>query len=87
MAKEEKTLPEKKPGKGNKFFKAIAGIPNRMINAVKNTIAELKKVTWPTRKDLINYTAIVLIFMVAMAIVVGLLDFGAGSLIRVIIQA
>jgi len=46
----------------------------------------LKKVTWPTRKDLVSYTTIVLIFMVIMAVIVGALDWGASGLIRRIIN-
>ncbi len=87
---EKKNLPEKAekkaPKKGSKFLKAIAGIPRRIANAFGNTVAELKKVTWPTRKDLINYTAIVLAFMVMMALVVGFLDLGATGLISLLIH-
>lgn len=90
MAKEEKNLPEKK-GKakkagGNKVLRAFTGFFKRIAHAIQNTIAELKKVTWPSRKDLINYTTIVLVFMVLMAIVVGLLDLGATELISLIIR-
>ena len=60
-------------------------MPKRMMNAIRNSISELKKVTWPTRKDLISYTTVVLIFMVIMAIVVGVLDLGASRLISLII--
>lgn len=87
MAKDAKSLPEKKakPSGGNRFVAAVTAIPKRMIHAISNTIAELKKVTWPTRKDLLNYTAIVLAFMVLMAVVVGVLDLGASRLISLII--
>lgn len=89
MAKEEKKAPDKKakPSGGNKFLRAITSIPKRIWNAITNTIAELKKVTWPSFKDLVNYTGIVLAFMVVMAIVVGLLDLGASELISLIIGA
>lgn len=90
MAKEENKAPETKakakPKGGNRFLNAIVSIPKRIWNAIQNTIAELKKVTWPTFKDLMNYTAIVLVFMVAMAIVVGLLDLGASELVSQIIR-
>ena len=87
MAKEANNLPEKKEKpKGNKFLRAITSIPKRMWNAIQNTIAELKKVTWPSLKDLRNYTAIVIAFMVMMAIVVGLLDLGASELVSLIIR-
>lgn len=88
MAGDAKNVPEKKKQKagGNKFFRAIARLPKRMWSAILNTIAELKKVTWPSRKDLVNYTAIVLVFMVLMAVVIGLLDLGASNLISLIIR-
>ena len=36
-------------------------------------IAELRKVIWPTRKELLTYTAVVVVFLTIMtAIVVGL---------------
>ena len=75
-----------KPTKGKQFLNGIAAIPKRIGKAVMNTVAELKKVTWPTRKDLINYTTIVVVFMVLMALVVGLLDLGASSLVALIVK-
>ncbi|MCL1963834.1 MAG: preprotein translocase subunit SecE [Firmicutes bacterium] len=89
MTKEEnnqKKVKKAKKSGGNKFLAALAYVPKRMWHAILHSIAELKKVTWPSRKDLINYTVIVLIFMVLMAIVVGLLDLGASELIAVIIR-
>jgi len=46
---------------------------------------EIKKVTWPTRKDLVNYTLIVLAFMVFMGVVIGLLDMGSTTLIKALL--
>lgn len=84
-----KSVPAKKgkPAEGNKVVRALTSIPKRMWRAVQNTWAELKKVTWPGRKDLINYTTIVLAFMALMAIVVGSLDIVATAVIRLIIGA
>jgi preprotein translocase subunit SecE len=39
-------------------------------------VAELRKVIWPTRKELITYTAVVIVFVSIMLTVVGLLDYG-----------
>ena len=41
--------------------------------------------TWPTRTDLLNYTLIVLAFMVFMGVVIGLLDMGSSRLIALMI--
>ena len=63
------------------FFKRLPGIIARPF---KNMWHELRKVTWPTRQDLINYTLIVLAFLVFMGVVIGLLDLGSIALIRAI---
>jgi len=73
--------------KGN-FFKRVGmwfkntGI--KIGQAFYNMFHEMKKVTWPTKKGLVNYSLVVLAFMVLMGIVIGVFDLGAGSLIRLI---
>jgi preprotein translocase subunit SecE len=45
----------------------------RLALFIRQVMAELKKVVTPTRKELINYTAVVLVFVIIMmAIVYGL---------------
>jgi preprotein translocase subunit SecE len=46
----------------------------RLIRFIREVVAELRKVIWPTRKELITYTGVVLVFLVVMITVVGLLD-------------
>ena len=48
---------------------------NRPLNYFKNSKSELKKVTWPTKKELINHTTLVIGFSLAMALFLGLVDF------------
>lgn len=82
-----KDVGEKKNGfigffaKIGKFFKNLS---LRIVRSFRDMWAELKKVTWPSRGELVNYTAVVLIFMAAMAVVVGLLDLGASALVQLI---
>ena len=59
------------------FFKGIG-------RSFKNMFHELKKVSWPTRKDLINYSIVVFVFMIVMGVIIGVFDLGAGALIRLI---
>jgi len=47
----------------------------------RQVIAELRKVVWPTRSQLITYTAVVLVFVAFIITVVSLLDFGFGYLV------
>jgi preprotein translocase subunit SecE len=41
----------------------------------RQIVAELRKVIWPTRRDLINYTIVVLVFVLIMVGIVSALDF------------
>ena len=47
----------------------------RAITFYKQVVAELRKVIWPTRRELLTYTAVVLVFVVFMVAVVSLFDF------------
>jgi preprotein translocase subunit SecE len=40
----------------------------------RQVVAELRKVIWPTRKELGTYTSVVLVFVVAVTSIVGVLD-------------
>ena len=76
------TTTTKKENKGNFFVKVgqfFKRIGLSIYTSVKEMIAELKKVTWPTKSALINYTLVVLAFIVAMGIVVFVIDSGAAA--------
>ncbi len=70
--KEQKKLAKKKNKKQRRsparFFKYVWG--------------EVKKVTWPTRKDLFKTTFAVIVFIVIFAVIVWLMDMGFGALFR-----
>jgi preprotein translocase subunit SecE len=46
----------------------------RLVLFIRQVIAELKKVVTPTRKELVNFTLVVLVFVVIMMALVGGLD-------------
>lgn len=74
---------KKQQTKAPSFFSKVLNWFKRVfVTSVKNMIAELKKVSWPSRKDLMSYTAIVVVFLVVMAVVIGLLDLGATYLLQ-----
>ncbi len=68
---------EKKEKKENK--------PNRFSRWWRETLGELRKVTWPTLQEARRLTVIVLIVMAAMSMVLGLLDFIFSKLITLIL--
>ena len=69
-----------------KFINFFKNFGLRIWRSLKDMYAELKKVTWPQRGDLINTTVLVIGFLVAMGIVIFAIDAGAGALIRLITQ-
>ncbi len=46
---------------------------------------ELKKVTWPTKKQTINSTVVIIIFVFIIAAFLGLVDFGLSKLVQVVL--
>jgi preprotein translocase subunit SecE len=45
----------------------------------REVVGELRKVIWPTRKELLTYTAVVIVFVTVMTALVGVLDYGFGK--------
>jgi preprotein translocase subunit SecE len=52
--------------------------PVRFITEVRD---ELRKVVWPTRKELVTYTTVALVFILFMVGLVSLLDYGFTRLV------
>ncbi|HEY3006912.1 MAG TPA: preprotein translocase subunit SecE [Micromonosporaceae bacterium] len=52
------------------------GVFARIGRFVREVVAELRKVIWPTRKELLTYTAVVLTFVAAMTALILVLDYG-----------
>jgi preprotein translocase subunit SecE len=48
---------------------------NKLIEYIKSAIAEMKKVTWPTKKETKNYTLMVIGVSIGVALFLGLLDY------------
>ena len=60
----ERSVSERRPGR-----------LRRAITFYKQVVAELRKVIWPTRRELLTYTSVVIVFVVFMVAVVSLFDF------------
>ncbi len=52
------------------------GLGNRFARFIREVVAELRKVNWPSRKELLTYASVVVVFMVILMTIVGLLDYG-----------
>jgi preprotein translocase subunit SecE len=50
----------------------------------RQVVAELRKVIWPTRKELVTYTVVALAFVIFMTVIVTSLDYGFTKLFFVV---
>ncbi len=51
----------------------------KVVNFFKESVAELKKVTWPTMTDVLTSAKVVLISTVVIAAILGLLDYAFAA--------
>lgn len=71
MAEATKDTREKKPG----FFA-------RLKKSIRDMRGETRKVVWPTKKQTLHNTVVVLTFMLIMAVFIGALDTALSAIIR-----
>ncbi len=66
--------PERGPSPESKPTKGLRSWPSRLALFFRQVIAELRKVVWPTRSQLLTYTIVVLVFVLILMGIVALLD-------------
>ena len=55
-----------------------------VFNYLKQVVAELRKVIWPNRKQMISYTSVVLAFLVFMVALIAAVDLGLAKLVLLV---
>jgi preprotein translocase subunit SecE len=55
-----------------------------VYNYLKQVVAEMRKVIWPNRKQMLTYTSVVLAFLAFMVALVGLADLGLTKLVLLV---
>ncbi|MGI8667589.1 MAG: preprotein translocase subunit SecE [Jatrophihabitans sp.] len=50
----------------------------------RETVSEMRKVLWPSRREMTTYTIVVMVFVVIMITIVALLDLGLAKLVLAI---
>ena len=75
-----------KPNFFVRFGNGCVALVKKIGTAFKNMWRELCKVTWPSREKLVNFSTIVVLFIVFMMVVIGLLDLGASQLVNLIMS-
>jgi len=53
-------------------------------NYLGQVVAELRKVIWPNRKQMVSYTTVVLVFLVFMVALIGVVDLGLAKLVLLV---
>lgn len=53
---------------------------------LRESYAELKRVTWPTRKEILGSTLVVLIVVGLLMLFIGLFDFILSFLVRIFVR-
>lgn len=54
----------------------------KITGFLKNVVSEMRKVSWPKRKELTKYTIVVIWTVLFMAIYFGLVDFGISRIME-----
>ena len=77
-------------GKDKKTKKAptdTGGTRNPLLfvwNYLRQVSAEISKVIWPSRREMVNYTIVVLVFLAIMTTLIGLVDLGLAKLVLLV---
>ena len=65
-------------------MKKIADLIVRIRTLYQNTLAELKKCTWPTRQELAESTIVVIVSVVALSLFVLLADAASRKIVALL---
>lgn len=81
-------LPAKKQtvASGSVALKHKDNIFGKTAQFLREVKVELKKVTWPSRKQTIGSTVVVIALVMIISIFLGAVDLGLSSLIRIVLQ-
>jgi preprotein translocase subunit SecE len=81
VAKKETTTAKSTPAKDKQpnFYQ-------KSVQFLREVKVELKKVTWPSRKQTIGSTVVVVIIVMIIGFFLGAVDIGLSSLVKVVLQ-
>jgi preprotein translocase subunit SecE len=62
-------------------------VVTRAVQFLREVKIELKKVTWPTRKQTMGSTLVVIVLVVIISLFLGLVDLGLSAVVRAVFRA
>jgi len=79
--KKRQNLPQKKSSTGNRD-----GYIDKGMQFLREVRAELRKVVWPSKKQTIGSTVVVIVIVMIISSFLGMVDMALSSLIRLVLQ-
>lgn len=64
----------------------VESMANKVVTFLTEVVDELKKVSWTTRKELIDSTVIVIVSLLILATYIGVVDWALAGIIRKIVS-
>lgn len=61
-------------------------VVQQSMQFLREVVAEFKKVTWPTRKDVVAATIVVVVLVAIVALYVGAIDFVLSRFLAVVLR-
>ena len=74
------------PRKQSATTKLNDGIVGKTLQFLREVKVELKKVTWPSRKQTFGSTVVVIVLVILISLFLGVVDMGLSSLIRIVLR-
>ncbi len=71
--------------KSQKNDKPVVKKPNKIQKWWRETVGELRKVTWPTKEEAIKMTKIVIVVVILTAVFLGVVDFVFSRLVGLLL--
>lgn len=82
MVAQKKSVPTVKSSQGG----AVRNFMEKALQFLREVKVELKKVTWPSRKQAMGSTLVVIILVVIISLFLGVVDIGLSNLIRLVFK-
>jgi preprotein translocase subunit SecE len=65
---------------------ASVGLPQKVSSFLKEFKTEMKKVTWPGRKETVSSTVVVIVTVLFIVAFLGLVDFALGRIVQSVLS-
>ena len=86
VADENRSMKKRKAEPKTSILERTSGVVDTVRQFLREVRVELSKVTWPTRKETLASTSVVLIIVIIIAAFLGIVDLGLSRLMRLLLS-